>query len=143
MRPTLTVTVLGGLLVGITALAAPASAATPQEVCGSGYTTVNSMPVGGSLGTVYLTYNRTNGRNCVATIRNSTGKAMDMSAWIEIPDTGSAVQDSGEYTSHAGPVYAFGRGHCVNWGGNIDNRYVQIDNSNCAAHEESRHSFTR
>ncbi|MGK8525037.1 hypothetical protein ACRS6B_27440 [Nocardia asteroides] len=97
----------------------------------------------GSLGTVYLTYNSSNGMNCVATIRDSTGNAVDMSVWIDVPDTGNAAQDSGRYTSHAGPAYAYGKGHCVNWGGNIGNRYVQIYNSNCAAHQESRLSFTR
>ncbi len=41
-----------------------------------------------------------------------------------------------------GPAYAFGKGHCVNWGGNIDNRHVQIYNSNCGL-QERRVTFTR
>jgi hypothetical protein len=47
----------------------------------------------------------------------------------------------GQYTSHAGPAYVFGKGHCVNWGGHIDNRHVQIYNTNCAG--ERRVTFTR
>src|SRR6476620_2037089 len=99
---------LAALSVGATtALAAPASAApntTPQKVCGSAYKTVNSAPVG-SLGTVYLTYNASNGKNCVATIRPNPGTAVDMSTWIYVPDTDEGAQDYGRYTSYAGPAY--------------------------------------
>nr|WP_243274718.1 spore-associated protein [Streptomyces albus] len=133
------------MLAGFTtAVAAPAFAApgvTPQGVCGKSYKTVNSMPVR-SLGTVYLTYNSSNGMNCVATIRQKPGRAVSMSVWLEVPDTGSAAQDSGQYTSHAGPAYLRGKGYCVNWGGNIDNRFVQVYNSNCSLREH-RVSFTR
>lgn len=128
-----------------TALASPASAApntTPQKVCGSAYKTVNSAPVG-SLGTVYLTYNSSNGRNCVATIRNNPGTAVDVSTWIQVPDTGDAAEDYGWYTSYAGPAYVYGKGHCVDWGGHIDNVYVQVSGSNCAALKENRVTFTR
>ncbi|MEV5884512.1 spore-associated protein [Streptomyces sp. NPDC052020] len=128
-----------------TALAAPASAAadaTPQEACGSGYKTVNSAPVG-SLGTVYLTYNSSTGENCVATIRNSPGTALDMSAWVFVPDTEETDEDYGRYTSYAGPTYVYGKGHCVDWGGNIGNVYVQVYGSNCAALKEERVTFTR
>lgn len=144
-RSTLTFAALAGVLVATpSALATPAVAApdaTPQGVCGRGYATVNSMPVG-SLGTVYLTYNSSNGQNCVATIRNKPGRAVDMSVWIDVPDTGNAAQDYGQYTSHAGPAYVYGKGHCVNWGGHIDNRHVQVYNSNCALREH-RVTFTR
>ncbi|WP_048574734.1 hypothetical protein, partial [Streptomyces leeuwenhoekii] len=111
-----------------TALTAPASAAadaTPQEACGSGYKTVNSAPVG-SLGTVYLTYNSSNGKNCVATIRNNPGTAVDMSAWVFVPDTEEQDEDYGRYTSYAGPTYVYGKGHCIDWGGSIGNVYVQV-----------------
>ncbi|MDQ0947107.1 hypothetical protein QFZ24_001030 [Streptomyces phaeochromogenes] len=137
---------LAALSVGATtALAAPASAApntTPQKVCGSSYKTVNSAPVG-SLGTVYLTYNSSNGENCVATIRNSPGTAVDMSTWIYVPDTDEGAEDFGRYTSYAGPAYVYGKAHCVNWGGHIKNVYVQISGSNCAALKEHRATFTR
>jgi len=137
---------LAALSVGATtALAAPASAApntTPQRVCGSGYKTVNSAPVG-SLGTVYLAYNSGNGNNCVVTIRNNPGTAVDMGAWIYVPETNEGDSDSGRYTSYAGPSYVIGKGLCVDWGGNIANTYVQVIGSNCASLKEHRTTYTR
>jgi hypothetical protein len=137
---------LAALPVAITtALAAPASAAantTPQKVCGSSYKTVNSAPVG-SLGTVYLTYNSSNGKNCVATIRSNPGTAVDMAAWIHVPATDEWDEDYGRYTSYAGPTYVYGKAHCVDWGGRIDNVYVQVSGSNCGALKEHRVTFTR
>ncbi|MFD9499958.1 spore-associated protein [Streptomyces sp. NPDC060035] len=132
---------LTALAVGATtALSTTASAApnvTPRTVCGSAYKTVNSVPVG-SLGTVYLTYNSSNGKNCVATIRANPGTVKNMSAYIYVPDTDEWAGDFGNYTSYAGPAYVYGRGYCVSWGGNIDNVYVSVENSNCAARTERR-----
>ncbi|MFF7364553.1 spore-associated protein [Streptomyces sp. NPDC008125] len=137
---------LTALLAGSTvALAATAEAApnvTPQGVCGSGYKTVNSAPVG-SLGTVYLTYNSANGNNCVATIRSNPGTLKAMSAYIYVSDTDGYAEDYGNYTSYAGPARVYGKGHCVSWGGNIDNVYVSVDNSNCAALREQRTTTVR
>ncbi|MEW2313675.1 spore-associated protein [Streptomyces bauhiniae] len=145
-RTTLTVGALAALALGAsTALAAPASAApntTPQKVCGSSYRTVNSAAVG-SLGTVYLTYNASNGKNCVTTIRNSPGTAVDMSAWLYVADTDQGDDDYGSFTSYAGPTYVYGKGHCVDWGGQIKNVYVQISGSNCASLKEKRVTYTR
>jgi hypothetical protein len=145
-RSVLAATGLAALALGATtALAAPASAApntTPQKVCGSAYKTVNSAPVG-SLGTVYLTYNASNGENCVATIRKNPGTAVEMSTWIYVSDTDEGGQDYGRYTSYAGPVYVYGKGHCVDWGGQISNIYTQISGSNCASLKESRVTGTR
>lgn len=132
---------LTALAVGATtALGTTASAApnvTPRTVCGSAYKTVNSVPVG-SLGTVYLTYNSTNGKNCVVTIRNNPGAVKNMSTYIYVPATDEWAGDYGNFTSYAGPAYVYGRGYCVSWGGNIDNVYVSVENSNCAALREHR-----
>ncbi|MEU1366642.1 spore-associated protein [Streptomyces sp. NPDC005803] len=132
---------LGALVVGAMAVSGTAASAapnvTPQRVCGSAYKTVNSVAVG-SLGTVYLTYNSSNGKNCVATIRANPGTAKDMSTYVYVPDTDEWAGDSGTYTSYAGPAYVYGKGHCVSWGGNIANVYVSVDNSNCAARQEHR-----
>jgi hypothetical protein len=145
-RSAMAAAALAALSLGATtALASPASAApntTPQNVCGSGYATVNSTDVDsaatGFLGTVYLTYNASNGQNCVATIRNNPGTAMDMSAWIDVPDTGESSSDFGQFTSYAGPTYVYGKGYCVDWGGNIDNVHVAVFDSNCGALKEHR-----
>ena len=145
-RSVLAASALAALSVGATtALAAPASAApntTPQKVCGSGYRTVNSAAVG-SLGTVYLTYNASNGRNCVTAIRNNPGARMDMSAWIYVSDTDQGGGDYGKYTSYAGPTYVYGKAHCIDWGGVIGNVTVQVTGSNCAALKEHRVTLTR
>ncbi|MFB4419563.1 spore-associated protein [Streptomyces sp. QL37] len=129
------------LAVGSTvALSTTASAApnvTPQGVCGKAYKTVNSVPVG-SLGTVYLTYNSSNGQNCVATIRANPGTAKAMSAYIYVPATDEWAGDDGNFTSYAGPGYVYGKGYCVSWGGSIANVYVSVENSNCAARKEQR-----
>ncbi|QNE78950.1 spore-associated protein [Streptomyces finlayi] len=141
MRTIATVGALATMVVGATAVfGGTASAApniTPQGVCGSSYKTVNSVPVG-SLGTVYLTYNSSNGKNCVATIRANPGTAKDMSTYIYVPDTDQWAGDSGYFTSYAGPGYVYGKGHCVSWGGHISNVYVSVENSNCAARKEQR-----
>ncbi|BBC29143.1 Spore-associated protein [Streptomyces graminofaciens] len=132
---------LTALAVGsATAFSTTASAApnvTPQGVCGSAYKTVNSAPVG-SLGTIYLTYNSSNGKNCVATIRTNPGTLKYMSAYIYIPATEEWAQDADAYTSYAGPATVYGKGYCVNWGGNIDNVYVSVENSNCGSLKEHR-----
>lgn len=141
IRHVATVGGLATLLVGVTAaFGTTASAApnvTPQGVCGKAYKTVNSAPVG-SLGTVYLTYNAANGKNCVATIRTNPGAAKAMSTYVYVPDTDEWAGDDGNYTSYAGPGYVYGKGHCVSWGGGIANVYVSVDNSNCASLKEHR-----
>ncbi|MFH9432233.1 spore-associated protein [Streptomyces sp. NPDC017615] len=149
MRSNRTVLGIGALaalaLAATTAMAVPASAApntTPQKVCGSGYRTVNSAAIG-SLGTVYLTYNATTGKNCVTTIRSNPGTATEMSAWLYITDTEQGDDDYGVYTSYAGPTYAYGKGHCVDWGGHIKNVYTQVSGSNCASLKEKRTTYTR
>jgi hypothetical protein len=139
-RSALISTAMAAVALGTaTALAAPASAApntTPQKVCGSAYKTVNSAAV-------YLTYNASNGKNCVATIRSNPGTTVDMSTWIYVPDTDEGANDFGQYTSYAGPAYAYGKGHCIDWGGSISNVTVQVTGSNCAALKEHRVTFTR
>jgi len=140
-RSAMAAAALAALSLGATtALASPASASpntTPQKVCGPGYETVNSAAVG-SLGTVYLTYSAANGENCVATIRNNPGTATDMSAWVYVLDTEESSSDFGQYTSYAGPTYVYGKGHCVDWGGSIDNVHVAVYGSNCGALKERR-----
>ncbi|MFM9552356.1 MULTISPECIES: spore-associated protein [Streptomyces] len=132
---------LAALAVGAsTAFATTASAApnvTPQGVCGKAYKTVNSAPVG-SLGTVYLTYNSSNGENCVATIRKNPGTLKPMSTWVYVPATDEYAGDSDSYSSYAGPAYVYGKGFCVSWGGSIDNVYVSVENSNCGSLKEHR-----
>ncbi|MGW1751674.1 spore-associated protein A [Streptomyces sp. NPDC002092] len=119
----LTVLALGGTV----AATAPASAATTTRAaaasyngaCGTGYKVIDSTPVA-RVGTVYLTWNESKGKNCAVTVRNTTGARIHMEVALAALDSGqNAAKDSGQYTSYAGPVYVNGRGHCVAWTGTI------------------------
>ncbi|MER7792101.1 spore-associated protein A [Streptomyces sp. NPDC097640] len=132
--------VLASAVAGTAALAPQATAATRAAayngVCGSGYKVVNSAPIG-QKGTVYLTYNATKGKNCVVTVRNAAGSAVPMFAYV-YTDGGEPQEDSGYYTSYAGPVYLAARGKCVDWAGGIDNQTTWTYGSNCGSLREYR-----
>ncbi|WP_327107680.1 M23 family metallopeptidase [Nonomuraea glycinis] len=89
---------------------------TPTEVCGAGFSVIDSAALG-SAGTVYLLYNTANGQNCVVTLKKtSLGQATATSAYLEVQ--GSARKtDSGNFAYYAGPVKASAPGTCVKWGG--------------------------
>ncbi|MEO3809841.1 M23 family metallopeptidase [Sphaerisporangium sp. B11E5] len=90
---------------------------TPQEICGSGYTVIDSAALTG--GRTYLLYNSGNGNNCVTTLKTtSPGTAASMSAFLE-PEGASRTTDSGSYGYYAGPVRRAAAGQCVKWGGSI------------------------
>jgi hypothetical protein len=106
-----------------------AAAATYDGACGSGYSVVNSAAIG-SLGTIFLTYNNSNGNNCVVTVRNSPGAAINMYAGISISG-GTIKYDNGWYTSYAGPVYLNAAGKCVDWVGVIGSEDGGKNGTNC------------
>jgi hypothetical protein len=112
--------------------ASPASAATYGGECGSGYGVVNSDAIG-SKGTVFLTYNRSTGRNCVVAKRNSVGSAVLIEAGLSISPAGSHwdVFDGGFYTSYAGPIYLSAAGKCVDWMGRITGTEGGKRGTNC------------
>lgn len=120
-----------------TASAAPREAAPKSGYngqCGSGYSVVNSAAIGDA-GNVYLTYNGSTGKNCVVTVRKSTGDPVHMSASIRAltdQDT-KPVVDEGDFTSYAGPVYVKGKGHCIEWSGAIEDKTYSNDGSNCGS----------
>ncbi|GAA2428904.1 spore-associated protein A [Streptomyces macrosporus] len=125
-------TVGAGLLATAPAATAATTGATAayNGVCGSGYKVVNSMPVA-DVGTVYLTYNSSTGKNCVVTIRNTSGSPTYMVAYLRNVESDHAAYDEGEYRSYAGPVYTYARGVCVEWGGVIDTWQSWNYGSNC------------
>ncbi|GLW98453.1 M23 family metallopeptidase [Microtetraspora sp. NBRC 16547] len=89
---------------------------TPEQVCGSGYSVIDSAALG-SAGTVYLLYNTSNGYNCVTTLKKtSLGTATATSAYLEVQGK-SRITDSGNFGYYAGPVRASAAGTCVKWGG--------------------------
>jgi hypothetical protein len=98
--------------------AAPAQAAGYNGACGSGYSVIDSMSVGfQGAGTTYLTYNSSNGYNCVVTM-NNTGTTQWVNAEIEVSG-GSWNEDSGQYRYYAGPRYVYAAHHCIDWGGYV------------------------
>ncbi|OEV11186.1 hypothetical protein K378_05458 [Streptomyces sp. Amel2xB2] len=131
-------------VTGMIATAGPASAATHTSgaapkaayngACGSGYSVVNSAGIG-DLGTVFLTYNRSTGKNCVVTVRNKTGDPVHMSASVRVLVDGEETEpvvEEGEFTSYAGPVFVDeGAGHCIEWGGVIAEEEYFNSGSNC------------
>ncbi|MBB5775424.1 N-acetylmuramoyl-L-alanine amidase [Nonomuraea jabiensis] len=89
---------------------------TAESVCGAGYKVIDSAALGSS-GTVYLTFNSTNGNNCVATIKKaSLGKATATAAFLEVKGKTRAT-DTGNFDYYAGPVRAAAADKCVKWGG--------------------------
>lgn len=93
---------------------------TPQAVCGSGFSVIDSAGLG-SNGTVYLLY-KSGGTNCVATIKaTSIGKASATSAFLEVQGSARA-SDSGSFEYYAGPVAKSAPGKCVKWGGSVGDK---------------------
>lgn len=91
---------------------------TPQEVCGSGFSVIDSAALGTS-GRTYLLYNSGTGYNCVATIKSvNIGTASPVSAFLEVAG-GTRTTDSGSYKYYAGPVKRSAPGRCVKWGGSV------------------------
>ncbi|MFF6995331.1 spore-associated protein A [Streptomyces sp. NPDC008313] len=115
-----------------------ATAAAYNGACGSGYSVVNSANIG-SKGTVFLTYSSATGKNCVVTVRATSGTAVHMSASLGFASPTTTVVDEGYYTSYAGPVYLDARGLCVTWRGEIAGEVAGKNGTNCGARVAGRH----
>jgi hypothetical protein len=89
---------------------------TATEVCGSGYSVVDSHSLSG--GTIYLLWSASAGKNCVATMRSQVAGKVAMLATLKV-EGGSTSSDSGSYTYYAGPVALKAAATCVEWGGSI------------------------
>lgn len=90
---------------------------TPTEVCGSGYSVIDSHGLTG--GTVYLLYSAGNKNNCVTTIKStSIGTPSAVSAHLQVQGA-SQVSDSGSFAYYAGPVSRAAGSTCVKWGGSV------------------------
>jgi hypothetical protein len=88
---------------------------SPTQVCGSGYSVIDYHDLGGAA-VVYLTYNSSNGDNCVVTLADSPGSAMSMNATLAV-EGGASASNPGSFTYYAGPVYEYAPSTCVEWGG--------------------------
>lgn len=89
--------------------------ASYNGVCGAGYGVIDSMGVSG--GTIYLAYSSATGDNCVVTVRNTPGATESMGADVSLDSSPYWNQDSGNYTTYAGPVYVYAPHACIDWGG--------------------------
>jgi len=86
------------------------------EVCGSGFSVIDSHALGKS-GKVYLLYNASSKKNCVATLKTaSLGKKSPVSATLQVKGAAKA-SDSGSFAYYAGPVTRAAAAKCVKWGG--------------------------
>ncbi len=91
---------------------------TAKEVCGSGYSVIDSHGLGGA-GRVYLLYDSGTKRNCVTTLKSvSVGTASPVSAHLQVKGK-SVVTDSGRFAYYAGPVSRVAGSTCVKWGGSV------------------------
>ncbi|WP_433424254.1 spore-associated protein A [Microtetraspora malaysiensis] len=118
-------------VAGSMTMALPASAATYGGQCGSGYSVVNSFHLPDSRGTVFLTYSSATGKNCVATVRTTSGTATLVEAYLKKSSSSTWIKDSGNYTSYAGPIYVSAAGSCVDWGGTIGTATQYKKGTNC------------
>lgn len=108
----------GGLLLS----AAPSYASTTYNgACGSGYVEIDSMSAnvtGFQAGTIFLTYNASNGYNCVETQTATPGTSAELIAMIELSGTNTTWnEDEGTYKYYAGPRYVHAPDSCIDWGG--------------------------
>ncbi len=118
--------IAGPMLV---AIPATAEAASYNGACGSGYSVIDSLPL--AEGTVFLTYNSSNGYNCVVTVRsNPSSYLKSMDAGIRLSG-GTWIEDSSFYTTYAGPVRLHAPHACIDWQGSIDGEVNYQYNSHC------------
>lgn len=94
---------------------------TPKQVCGSGFSVIDSAKLGDA-GKTYLLYNASSGSNCVTTLKGSkVGKATAASAFLEVKGS-KRHTDSGDFKYYAGPVKAKAKSTCVKWGGSVGSK---------------------
>lgn len=85
---------------------------TPTQVCGSGYSVIDSHNLGSA--TIYLLYN--SGYNCVVTLVHSGNGAVGLNATLSV-EGGSSASNPGLFDWYAGPVKLYAPSQCVRWGG--------------------------
>jgi predicted Ser/Thr protein kinase len=107
----------------------------PVELCGAGYTVINSKKLktgaGVLRGTIYLLYRESGGMNCVVTIKaNTLDQKTAMAAALEVQD-GVTTADKGSFQYYAGPVRAAAPATCIRWGGTIGGLTFLSEWSHC------------
>jgi hypothetical protein len=103
---------------------------TAKEVCGSGYSVIDSHALG-TAGRVYLLYNAGNKRNCVVTLKSTAlGKASPVSAHLQVRG-GTKATDAGNFGYYAGPVSRVAAAKCVRWGGSVGSKTYTSSYEHC------------
>ncbi|PRX17685.1 serine/threonine protein kinase [Actinoplanes italicus] len=107
----------------------------PVELCGAGYTVINSKKLTTSAGvlrgTIYLLHRASGGMNCVVTIKaNTLDQKTAMAAALEVQD-GVTKADKGSFQYYAGPVTAAAPSTCIRWGGTIGGLTFLSEWSHC------------
>ncbi|MFE2722215.1 hypothetical protein [Kitasatospora sp. NPDC059327] len=123
----LTATVLAGGLVGVSAGAAHAYPRVNK--CGSAYAfkksweITDSRALGTVVGFIDIYYNSGNGYNCAIARGNDTVVTGQHEITVALRQSGGGAwsQDGAgsNYTSYAGPVYAYAKGACVDFVGRL------------------------
>lgn len=125
---TATAAMAAALLVAGTGVGAQAHTANDAilQGCGSGYKVVNDgtrdlvTSTGQIWGKVYLTYNSSNGMNCVVT-RKTAFHGTPTHTLARLAVQGAAVQQDWSEYSHYASVKLYGRGRCVAYWGDVEN----------------------
>ena len=124
---TIAATSLAAAACGV-AVAVPAQAASnpynPEGVCGAGFGVIDKHELRSGavqLGTVYLLYNASSGRNCVVTLKErGVGRKTPSAAFLKRQGAkGNGKLDYGRFAYYAGPRRVKAKGTCVRWGGGI------------------------
>jgi hypothetical protein len=106
---------------------------TAAQVCGSGYSEIDShtLTSGSTTAKIVLMYN--GGTNCVVTLKSGAGVgvAQSMAAWVQAQNGSSKVTDSGSYQYYAGPTKVSAKAICVKWGGSLGSVSWSSDWSHC------------
>jgi hypothetical protein len=93
---------------------------TPQQVCGSAFSVVDSQAIATPtkrLATTYLLFNPNTGRNCAVTMKEAAvGRRTSVGVILQ-RQGGEQKGDSGDFKFYAGPVKVKARHTCVRWGG--------------------------
>ena len=111
--------IAASVAVGVLVAPSPAMAESASALCGSGYYNIDSHQLihdGTLVGTIYLSYNGSD--DCVVTEKNiltSVKTYTDAYVWPANDNVGT--WDGDDYYSYAGPVRAYAKGECIQWGG--------------------------
>jgi peptidase M23-like protein len=106
-----------------------------EQLCGSGFETIDwahlNSSSGTHYGTVYLTWNGSKSQNCVVTVKHrDRSSATSTKAYLE-PRGSTRSQDSGSYYQYAGPVRRTAPS-CIRWGGSIGSIAYNSPSEHCS-----------